>query len=314
MPTISLMRFSFKFFIPVLIFILFLPTGYAERGDSVMLDGGSNLLLVRKGYSSFFTDFFERRVGVNLISDNNDRFIENINGYGLAEGYLSGKHRFSFFLKVPRGSSAFSNGLRNGDILSKITFTGGCAFEKANFLESWVLLSSCPSIVRIYRDSRFFNISLPINGNFGSNSLLVLGDRRPKDPWQLNNVTGLSGGMALSLSYLNILSDGNLFSRDKVSATGAIWAHAESFESIVGLDFKINASLENGDTVMLLPENQSFEDVSESTKRRVKLSGLSIYKVSNLSEAVAVLCARGSRSSLCKDSNKILLSNFRVIF
>ena len=143
---------------------LLVPLELRTHGEANEITKNLNLLSVREGPVNNLILLAEK-TGYKLPWDNStDRYIQNIDAYGIANRYIGKKATEGLFLTVDKDSKGYSQGLRSGDILSDINFSKKCApTTKITILAAWAKTYNCDSIVRIYRKGKFQNYSLPKN-------------------------------------------------------------------------------------------------------------------------------------------------------
>jgi hypothetical protein len=111
-------------------------------------------------------------------------------------------------------------------------------------------------------------------------------------------VHGPSAGLALSLSYLDAITPGDLFAAKTVAATGEVKVMSSiSFvDNIDGLAQKISAAERAGVEVVFVPKAQLREaQVARTT------SAMTIVGVNTVEAAITWLCESGGASTACEN-------------
>jgi PDZ domain-containing secreted protein len=283
---------------------LLLPHELGPHGESVKITNNLNLLVVRSGPVNNMM-LLSERAGIKIPWDKStDRYKQNADAYGMAQRYLGKPAIDGLYLTVNKDSKAYATGLRSGDILSNIKFQKPCKFQEKNILADWFNTYACVSDVTISRGDDFTKLTLPAGSNMGASGLRILTDHSPPPPKVTNQDTGLSGGLVLSLYYLDKETKGSLFSKDKVAATGMISPTNLEFSAISELSKKYTAAVENKNTLLLLADDQPLDELSKIKSN----PNITIKKIKNLEQAVKILCNRGADDELCKKNNKYALN------
>ncbi len=278
---------------------LLLPHELGPHGESVKITHNLNLLVVRSGPVNNMMILSER-VGIKIPWDKStDRYIQNADAYGMARRYLGKPSVDGLYLTVNKESKAYTAGLRSGDILSNIKFQKPCKFQEKNILADWFNTYACVSNVTISRGNKFTKLTLPAGSTKGASGNRILTNHSPAPPKVTNQDTGLSGGLVLSLYYLDKETKGSLFSKDKVAATGMISPTNLEFSAISELLKKYTAAVESKNTLLLIAENQPLDEISNIESN----PNITIKKIKNLEQAVKILCERGANDELCKRKN-----------
>ena len=290
-------RININFLAISLIFLIFIPNSIKEGGGYIKLKDNLYMVVVKFGYQSTFSEI-AGDVGLSypINNKNMDRFIAVTNAYGLAKELVGSKRREGLFLEVNSGSKAFKAGLRSKDIVKKITYDR-CKLSKEvkNVYVKWYYLNDCDGNIQISRNGGEERVIKIRKGEIaGTKITKVIYDKIPEFPKRLNSTIGTSGSMALSLYYLDQLTEGNLFSEDRVSATGAIDSETGQYLNIASLEKKYNAVRENRSTIFFIPKYQDTRFLQNFNNNDLK-----IVKVSSLKEIVSILCKRGAKDSIC---------------
>lgn len=284
-----------KIIITLIMVTLLLPQKFGSHGTSVPIADNLKLLVVRDGFVNNLMLLIERSGIKNPLDKSTDRYIQNANAYGMAQRYLGNSPVDGLYLTVKKDSIAEKAGLKSGDILSQIKFQLPCEFKEQNINFNWVKLYACSSTVIIARGEKITTLSLPAGSTLGSTVLRVLTTYSPPPPRVTNRDTGLSGGLVLSLFYLDKATKGSLFSKDKVAASAMISPNSQEFTAISELRKKYQAAVESKSTLLLIADDQPLDELNN-----IKLDpNLDIRKIKNLAEAVKTLCERGADDELC---------------
>ena len=284
-----------KIIITLILLTLLLPQKFGSHGESVHIADNLKLLVVRDGFVNNLMLLIERTGIKNPLDKSTDRYIQNANAYGMAQRYLGYPPVDGLYLTVKKDSVAEKAGLKSGDILSQIKFQQPCEFKEQNIHFNWVKLYACASKVIIARGEKIFALTLPAKSTLGATGNRVLTNFTPPPPRVTNQDTGLSGGLVLSLFYLDKETKGSLFSRDKVAASAQISPNSQEFSAISELLKKYKAASESKSTLLLLADDQPLDEINN-----IKLDpDLDIRKIKNLDEAVKILCQRGADDELC---------------
>ena len=274
-----------------------LPTQLSKKGGTLPLGENLNILVVRDGVFNPLLNLLERS-GVKIPGDDStDRYLQNLDAFGLATNYLKGNTPEGLYLSMKKSNFDPDPILKTGDVISNFIFNPNCAPAQLTLQASWVRTHQCASVVTIFRDQKFLKLNLPATSSDNFNALRVISDQAPSSPKSLNLYTGLSAGLILSLYYLDQSSKGSLFSNDKVAGSGMIEPGSYSYSAISELPKKYQAALSSKSTILFLAQDQELSELSAS---KIKLSPtLKIYKIKTLQEAVKILCARGANDALC---------------
>ena len=284
-----------KIIITLILLTLLLPQKFGSHGESVHIADNLKLLVVRDGFVNNLMLLIERTGIKNPLDKSTDRYIQNANAYGMAQRYLGNSPVDGLYLTVKKDSIAEKAGLKSGDILSQINFKQPCEFKEQNIQFNWVKLYACSSTVIIARGEKITTLSLPAGSTLGSTGLRVLTNYSPPPPRVTNQDTGLSGGLVLSLFYLDKATKGSLFSKDKVAASAQISPNSQEFSAISELRKKYLAAVESKSTLLLLADDQPLDELNTIELDK----NLDIRKIKNLAEAVKTLCERGADDELC---------------
>jgi len=298
MPILLMKKTIYSLLIVSLLLLSLLPTQVSKKGGTLPLGENLNILVVRDGVFNPLLNLLEVS-GIKLPGDNStDRYLQNLNAFGLATHYLKGRTPEGLYLSEKKSNPDSDPILKTSDVISHFTFNPKCAKSQPTLQASWVRTHHCASTVTIFRDQKFLKLKLPATSNDNFNALRVISDRAPSPPKSLNLYTGLSAGLILSLYYLDLSSKGSLFSNDKVAGSGMIEPGSYSYSAISELPKKYQAAVNSKSTILFLAHNQ---DLSELYNSKIKLtSNLKIYKIKSLKEAVVILCARGANDALCQ--------------
>lgn len=297
MPLLPVKKTIYSLLILTLLLSL-LPTQISKKGGTLSLGENLNILVVRNGPSNPLLNLLEV-TGIKLPGDTStDRYLQNLNAFGIATHYLKGQTPEGLYLSEKEGQADLNPILKTGDVISNFNFNPKCTKTQPNLKASWVQTHHCASTVTIFRDQKFLKLHLPATSSDNFNALRVISDQAPPSPKTLNLYTGLSAGLILSLYYLDLSSKGSLFSKDKVSGSGMIEPGSYSYSAISELPKKYQAAVNSKSTILFLAHNQ---DLSELYNSKIKLNPkLKIYKIKSLKEAVVILCARGAKDELCQ--------------
>jgi len=278
---------------------LLIPTEYGMHGEATALTKNLEILSVRDKSVNNLILLLEK-TGYKVPGDKStDRYIENADAYGLARRYLGYQKTEGLYLTVKKNTKSFNAGLRNGDIISNITFEKGCNLTSGNINKNWVSTYACRSSGTIFRDGKLFKIHLPRRAAEGAVGLRVISNSSPATPKVINQDTGLSAGLILTLYYVDMLTPGSLFSKDKVSGSGVIDPINGSFTEVAALNYKYKAAVKSKSTILFLTRRQ---DISEL--RIEKSDGVRIEKIENINDAIKILCNRGADDKLCLKNAK----------
>lgn len=291
-------RININFLAISLIFLIFIPNSVRDGGGYIKLEENLYMVVVKFGYQSTFSEIAgDAGLSYPLKNKNTDRYIAGANADGLAKELLGHKRKEGLFLEVESDSKAFKAGLRSKDIVKKISYER-CKLSKEvkNIYVKWYYLNDCDGNVIISRyGEKDSYIKIKKGDIDGTKITKVLNDKIPEIPKRLNSTVGTSGSMALSLFYLDQQTEGNLFSEDRVSATGAIDSETGHYKNIASLDKKFNAVRENRSTIFFIPKHQDTRILEKFNS-----DDLQIVKVSSLEEIVNILCLRGAQDSICR--------------
>lgn len=295
---ILLMKKTIYTLLTLTLIISLLPTQVSKTGGNLPLGENLNILVIRDGVFNPLLNLVEIS-GIKLPGDNStDRYLQNLNAFGLATHYFKGSTPEGLYLSEKKGSPDSNPILHTGDVISHFTFNPKCTKTQPTLQASWVRTHHCASTVTIFRDQKFLKLHLPATASDNFNALRVISDQAPPSPKTLNLYTGLSAGLILSLYYLDLSSKGSLFSNDKVAGSGMIEPGSYSYSAISELPKKYQAAVNSKSTILFLAHNQ---DLGELYNSKIKLTpNLKIYKIKSLKEAVAILCARGANDALCQ--------------
>lgn len=283
----------------LILLALLLPHEIRAHGESVKITNNLNLLVVRSGPVNNMMILSER-AGIKIPWDKStDRYIQNADAYGMAQRYLGKPSVDGLYLTVDKDSIAYATGLRSGDILSQIKFQKPCKFEEKNILADWFNTYACVSNVTISRGENFTKLTLPPGSTRGASGNRILTNYSPAPPKVTNQDTGLSGGLVLSLYYLDKETKGSLFSKDKVAATGMISPTNLEFSAISELLKKYKAAVKSKATLLLLADDQPLDEINNIESN----PNITIKKIKNLEQAVKILCDRGAEDELCESNN-----------
>ena len=278
--------------------ILFLtPTQLGKKGGTLPLSPNLNILVVRDGLFNPLIYLTELK-GLPIPGDRStDRYLQNLNAYGLATNYLKGETPNGLYLSQKEYSESINLKLQTGDVIKSIRFSPNCQPSYKGLKAAWVHTSKCSSALTIFRQQKFLTLTLPAKGGDDFDAIRVLSDHAPKSPKILNQITGHSAGLVLSLYYLDQTSKGSLLSKDFVSGSGMIEPGSLSYSAISDLPQKYIAASKANSSVLFLAKAQNLKELYNSN---VKLDPkLKIYKVKNLHEIVKILCQRGAKDELC---------------
>lgn len=279
----------------IILLPLLLPTKLTSHGEAVSITKNLQMLVVRDGPVNNLMRLAEN-TGYKIPGDKStDRYIQNADAYGLAMRYLGQPPQEGLYLKVNLPSKAYKAGLRSGDILSNVRFKPNCKFSQKNILQDWFNTYACESLVTVNRGNKFLSLRLPAGSTLGASGNRVLTNYAPLTLKVTNQDTGLSGGLVLSLYYLDKETKGSLFSKDKVAGSGMINPVTLEFSAISELSKKYNAAVESKSTILLLADDQPLAEISSIKPE----SSLTIKKIKNLAQAVKILCNRGADDYLC---------------
>jgi hypothetical protein len=278
------------------------PTHLGREGRAVALTPNLNILVVRDGPYNYLLRLTEQ-IGFKIPGDRStDRYIQNLNAYGLATHYLQGVSPDGLYLSQKEFSRKFDHRLKSGDVIKSIGFSPDCKPQYDGIQAAWVHTSQCASNFTIFRNERFINFSLSKKEGDDFKAIRVLSDRAPEPPKEFNQISGHSAGLILSLYYLDRSSKGSLFSSDVVSGSGMIEIGSRSFSPIADLGYKYLAAVRAKSTVLFLADGQSLEEIYTSN---IALdSSMKIYRVKNLHEMVQILCQRGASDAICQQGAK----------
>ena len=188
--------------------------------------------------------------------------------------------------------------IKSGDVVQNISFNPDCLPKYQGLQAAWVHTAKCSSELTIFRNNKFHKIKLLAKEGDTFTALRVLSDQAPKSPKILNQITGLSAGLILSLYYLDQRSKGSLIAKEVVSGSGMIELGSYSYTAISDLPEKYQAASRAKSTILFLAKDQSLSELYES---KIKLdSKMEIIKVNNLDEIVKILCKRGADDELCR--------------
>lgn len=273
------------------VFSLF-PVGSPGEGDTFELRKGLKLLSVNVGYSTMASEILTG-LGFSLANDS-DLTVSTANhrGYGNAVELLTGKAPKGLLLKVTPGSPGYKDGFRDKDIVREVTLASSCSSDKLELEIKWRMLRKCGGLVGVSRSDGDLIIKTHSNSIDGVTFLKARADKFIPTPRALNSHQGTSGGLAFSLYHLDRLSPGDLFSSDKVAATGGIFPSNGHFSHISKVREKANAASKEGVEVLFVPKGQKNELPAFSKMR--------VYEVASLKEAVIILCARGADDAVCE--------------
>jgi len=274
------------------------PTQIGVKGGTLPLAHNLNILVVRDGLFNPLL-YLSELVGMSIPGDkSNVRHLQNLNAYGLVTQYLKGKTPNGLYLSQRDGSESIKSKLKTGDVVKSIEFASNCKPIYKGLQAAWVHTAKCSSNLTIFRNQKYLNITLPAKKGEDFTALRVLSDYAPKSPKVLNQITGLSAGLILSLYYLDQRSKGSLLSNDIVSGSGMIELGSNSFTDISDLPEKYQAASRGKSTILFLAKEQSLSELYES---KIKLDPkMEIFKVQNLAEMVKILCERGANDELCR--------------
>lgn len=279
-----------------LIFAL-IPTQIGKKGGTLPVSHNLNILVVREGLFNPLM-YASELLGVRVLGDSSkDRYIQNLNAYGLATHYLKGESPNGLYLSEKMGQEIINPKLETGDIVSRIWFKPSCLLRYKGLLAAWVQTHRCDSELTVFRNERFLNIKLLAKEGDDFNALRVLSDQAPKAPKILNQITGLSAGLILSIYYLDKSSKGSLLGKEVVSGSGVIEPGSYTYAAISDLPEKYQAAVQAKSTVLFLAKDQSLSELYQSNMQLD--SKMDIFKVKNLDEIVKILCQRGARDELC---------------
>lgn len=279
-----------------------IPTHHGKEGGVIALSPNLNILVVRDGTNNYLLRLTER-IGFKIPGDHStDRYIQNLNAYGLATHYLQGVTTDGLYLSRKEFSGKLNQRLKTGDVIKSIAFSPECKPPYAGIQAAWVYTSQCAGNFTIFRNQKFINLSLSKKEGDNFNAFRVLSDHGPESPKVLNQVSGHSAGLILSLYYLDQSSKGSLLSSDVVSGSGMIEIGSRSYSPVADLGYKYLAALRAKSTVLFLAEDQSLEELYSSS---IAVDpSMKIYRVKNLHEIVRILCQRGASDELCQQGVK----------
>lgn len=274
-----------------------IPTQIGKRGGTLPLAPNLNILVVREGIFNPLL-YASELLGVRILGDgSNDRYLQNLNAYGLATHYLKGQSPNGLYLSQRKGTKGINNRLKSGDVIKRIKFAQGCLPKYKGLQAAWVHTAKCSSELTIFRNQQFHNVSFLAKEGDSFTAIRILSDQAPKSPKILNQITGLSAGLILSLYYLDQRSKGSLIAKEVVSGSGMIELGSYSYTAISDLPEKYLAASRAKSTVLFLAKDQSL---SALYANKIKLdSNMEIFKVKNLDEIVKILCRRGAKDELC---------------
>ena len=280
-----------------LIFSL-IPTQIGKKGGTLPIAPNLNILVVREGIFNPLL-YASELLGVRILGDSSkDRYLQNLNAYGLATDYLKGGSPNGLYLTQRKGIKGVNPKLKSGDVVKSISFNPGCLPKYQGLQAAWVHTAKCSSELTIFRNQKFHKIQLLAKEGDTFTAQRVLSDRAPKSPKILNQITGLSAGLILSLYYLDQRSKGSLIAKEVVSGSGMIELGSYSYTAISDLPEKYQAAVKAKSTILFLAKDQSLSELYES---KIKLdSKMEIFKVKNLDEIVKILCQRGASDELCR--------------
>lgn len=270
---------------------LIAPTGFEGDGKATELTENLLLLSIHNGYHSRIGDFAETGGFLDLSEGFWDRRISAANAQGVANEIMTGKSGEGLMLQVTEGSPAWSSGLRSGDIVNKISFPKGCR-NRDGLAKRWYDTAFCNSDLLIYRDREPIKLSVEAGSAFGAEKSNVRSYIQGEVPRSIKSHSGLSGGLALSLLYLDRMTEGSLFSSDRVAATGAINVNTGLIIWIGGLPEKAKAAHEAGASILFVPRTQSQEVI--------KYENMPVFEVLETEDAVEILCSRGADDAICE--------------
>ena len=273
---------------------LLIPTEYGMHGEATPITKNLEILSVRDNSVNNLILLLEKTVYKIPGDKSTDRYIEKADAYGLARRYLGYQKTEGLYLKVKKNTKSFNASLRSGDIISNITLEQGCKLTSGTINKNWVSTHACRSSGTIFRDGKIFKIYLPRRAAEGAVALRVISDIFPATTKVINQDTGLSAGLILTLYYLDMLTPGSLFSKDKVSGSGVIDPINGSFTELGALNYKYRAAVKSKSTIIFVSRNQ---DLSELKIK--KTDGTRIEKIENINEALKILCQRGADDQLC---------------
>ena len=279
---------------------VFTPVEYQE-GNSIKIGENLHALVVTTWYGTPLTSYATDLVTdlgidrVNFASQSIELTEAAMDASASADRLLGKNPTPALLLQVFEESSGWEAGLRNGDVVVALKKDRVCGAKRASDRDMrvlWDRISNCGGVAYIKRDGNSLNFKINSSVVRGVKAHEVGTGVVPAIPNRLRGVEGRSAGLALALMYLDERTEGSLLGNQVVAATGTITSFDDHVGFVGGLEYKIPAGRDAGANLILIPLSQGDEFGP--------MKGVSIVEVGSLSEAVRVLCDRGSDDELCR--------------
>lgn len=209
----------------------------------------------------------------------------------VAEKYVFGEVKSmrpdgALVVEVVSGMPAESSGVLEGDLVLKVN---GKPVLTAKDVATAVASGTNQITLTVRRDSEVLELRVSVED--GKIGVRISDHYEGKPILTVDNgeVGGSSAGLAITLSFIDYLTPGDLTGGDILAATGVINLDG-SVERIDGVNFKALGAIKAGAKVMFVPKGQAEE---------ITATGLEIVEVSSVQEAVDFLCKRSSNDDVC---------------
>jgi PDZ domain-containing protein len=209
----------------------------------------------------------------------------------VAENYVFGEVKSmrpdgALVVEVVSGMPAESSGVLEGDLVLKVD---GKTVLTAKDAASAVASGTNRIVLTVKRDGKEREIRVSVEDGKIGVRISDHYDGKPILTVDNGEVGGGSAGLAMTLSFIDYLTPGDLTGGDILAATGVINIDG-SVEHIDGVNFKALGAIKAGAKVMFVPRGQAEE---------ITATGIKIVEVSNVQEAIDFLCKRGSNDEVC---------------
>lgn len=189
-------------------------------------------------------------------------------------------------LDVENGSPAAKSGLRQGDIVVSVSERSTLEVEML-ITEIGNGVGELSVVVRRAQNTLAFPVT-PLNGRMG---VQVAQHYRGNPIVSISTpgVGGASAGLAMTLSFIDALSPGDLTGGRRIAVTGTIDA-AGQVGAVRGLRYKAIGAKNASASVMLAPAERAESDSGVA---------LSVVRVESLEDALRYLCTHGATDDIC---------------
>lgn len=189
-------------------------------------------------------------------------------------------------IDVEMSSPAAKGGLRQGDIVVSVGSKSTLDVQTlVSVLKEGV--GQISVVVRRAQNTLAFPIT-PLNGRMG----VKVAEHYRGNPMvtiSTPGVGGASAGLAMTLSFIDALSPGDLTGGRRVAVTGTIDA-AGQVGAVRGLRYKAVGAQNDGADIILAPADRAESDSGVA---------LSVVRVTSLQDALRYLCAHGATDDVC---------------